>query len=1293
MGRLFAKGTIAIGFVLLPLLLPTAAWGSTVICPLGSGAGQCENPQNITLDATAQRLYVADQGNNRIDVFNSATGAFVKAFGYGVSTGNAALETCKSICGPGIAGEAAGQFANPWGVAVDNDPASASYHDLYVAELGVGEQHPRVQKLDPLAGPGEEGVEFLLMFGGGVDKTIPGNVCTAAPACGAGSNGGAEGEFSTNRSGVYVGVGPSETVYVVDTLWAGDLSKGRLQRFTASGAVIPSEHILFESNASPASGLAVDSTGDLWSTGGSLTEGSRLRKFEANGTELKNISTGGTGVGGITVDPANDHVFIGLGFGAQASAIEFSADGTVLRRFGYGSLQLPFSGLALAPGGASVFASESFNGGTGRILEIPFSPPGPVVFPGPCSAGGISSISATLTSEVNPEGEEARVHYELVTDAHFQAEGFANSTRVPAQPSDDAVLDGEPGQAFPLFELEKANVEATNLIPKTKYHCRVVATNGAVTATGAEGKFETRDAPEFGNIWASGVGTEQATLSGEVDPVGVPETKGFFEYVSDAAFQSEGGFEHAQRLPVGGEELDFGSGTGFQTRSVQITGLEPGALYHYRIIATDEAIAPVVKASEEQTFRTFEPLSSGVNLPDGRAWELVSPDQKNTAEVGTPGRAGGLFFEEHFRRILAASLTGDAFTYTSWTSFGEPQGAPSSSQYLAKRGSGGWNTNNISPPGFMRNATQPPYFGFTPDLVYGAFVVDEPALAPGAQEGTQNMYLRNDGTGALRALTTQAPEFVESSNLNTFCTALGGVSGDGSRVFFAADGAMVGAPAGIGFSLYEHTPGHLQLVSILPDGTPASPTEATGYGAGASGCNMDQSIVANAVSSDGRIAFWTYGGKYKTAQRPLLARVNGFETQQLDAKAAGGTGSGEGKFWGASADGSKAFFTDTQKLISGASSGDLYRYEVRKPAGERLTDVAPGAEVKGVLGVSPNGAYIYFVGGGVLGAEEGAAGEHAEPGKSNLYVYHEGETPAVHFIARLSQEDSSAWSPSPELHKSQVAGNGDLAFLSIETKALSGYDNVILHGQTCFPSRFGDEYSNDNFNPHCAEAYLYNASAQQLYCVSCNPSHARPFGPTDLPAFTNPLAGPRYLSDDGSRLFFESRDALSAGDEDSGRRDVYEFERAGSGSCTAHDPGFDPASNGCLSLISSGRSSDNSYILDASADGRDVFFGTRERLLPGWDTNANYDIYDAREAGGFPEPPVPPAPCEEEACKPPASAPPPQGTSPSTQNFQGPGNPKQKKPKGHKKHRKLHKHKAKKGAKGKRVAKARRTAR
>ena len=56
--------------------------------------------------------------------------------------------------------------------------------------------------------------------------------------------------------------------------------------------------------------------------------------------------------------------------------------------------------------------------------------------------------------------------------------------------------------------------------------------------------------------------------------------------------------------------------------------------------------------------------------------------------------------------------------------------------------------------------------------------------------------------------------------------------------------------------------------------------------------------------------------------------------------------------------------------------------------------------------------------------------------------------------------------------------------------------------------------------------------------------------------------------------------------------------------------------DGELSLISTGKAARPSKFVDASADGDDVFFTTRERLV-GADVDDQVDVYDARVGGGF----------------------------------------------------------------------------
>jgi hypothetical protein len=80
--------------------------------------------------------------------------------------------------------------------------------------------------------------------------------------------------------------------------------------------------------------------------------------------------------------------------------------------------------------------------------------------------------------------------------------------------------------------------------------------------------------------------------------------------------------------------------------------------------------------------------------------------------------------------------------------------------------------------------------------------------------------------------------------------------------------------------------------------------------------------------------------------------------------------------------------------------------------------------------------------------------------------------------------------------------------------------------------------------------------------------------------------------------------------------------------------------SGIARLLSSGRDTAGSYFLDASANGDDAYFVTREQLV-GWDVDRAYDLYDARVGGGFPDPPLSPPACTGDACRGQAHAAPP----------------------------------------------------
>jgi hypothetical protein len=446
-----------------------------------------------------------------------------------------------------------------------------------------------------------------------------------------------------------------------------------------------------------------------------------------------------------------------------------------------------------------------------------------------------------------------------------------------------------------------------------------------------------------------------------------------------------------------------------------------------------------------------------------------------------------------------------------------------------------------------------------------------------------------------------------------------------------------------------------------PGGSPTTPYLVSFDGGPLAGTNVEQleaTFIGAGFANVSTIPSAAYGGAYQSepgvfTKNPLLARVDGAETVQLDAVQVGANqgGSekfsglfpkgGEGEYQDASSDGSKVFFADPLKLTADSAGGDLYLYDFDQPEGSRLIDLTPdaltpgseAAGVQGVIGTSAAGDYVYFVATAEL---DGGA----TAGANNLYAWHEGD--GVRFIATLGSgsPDNGDWASNPEAQTARVASGGrHVAFVSKSAAladSVAGFDNT----------------DQGTGNP-ATEVYLYDFGADALRCASCNPSGARPTGSATLPTWTTPYEQPRYLSDGGGRLFFETLDALAPRDTN-GERDVYQWEAPGSGRCSAASRSFSAQDGGCVDLVSSGGSDNASYFVDASADGRDVFVSTQQRLFP-TDKDERYDVYDARVGGGFPYM-APAAECEgDEQCHPggtQAGA----GAAAGSASFQGAGN-------------------------------------
>ena len=435
-------------------------------------------------------------------------------------------------------------------------------------------------------------------------------------------------------------------------------------------------------------------------------------------------------------------------------------------------------------------------------------------------------------------------------------------------------------------------------------------------------------------------------------------------------------------------------------------------------------------------------------------------------------------------------------------------------------------------------------------------------LTQGAPPKVENLY-RGEAGGAYQLIDDGTP--ADAGNESYEVTAVG-ASSDLGHVVFGADEALTpGAPRGAP-SVYEWTPGApLRLVSVLPG--PGEVAAARAQGAGGSGNRLP-----NLVSDDGSRIFWTDGNEQ------LYVREDGTSTVKLNAsQRTPSVGDGTARFMAATPDGSRVFFIDATALTNAAGdNGGLYEYSF---ADDRLTDLTPYAGgspgVEGVAGISEDGTSVYFVASASLTSNARPGAGQPSPGEHNLYLAREG---ALTFIA--SPEDGDDWTEDFSQQTSRVTPDGgSLAFVS--SAPLTGYDNTDL-----------------NTDKPDAEVFLYDAGAETLRCVSCNPSGERPIGPAGVPTPEQTGHLPRYLSEDGQRVFFESEDALLPA-ASNGQQNVYEYE------------------NGAIHLISSGTSTENSTLVDANANGDNVFFATRARLVPE-DQDESSDMYDARVDGGFP---------------------------------------------------------------------------
>ncbi len=802
------------------------------------------------------------------------------------------------------------------------------------------------------------------------------------------------------------------------------------------------------------------------------------------------------------------------------------------------------------------------------------------------------------------------------------------------------------------------------LQPHTKYFYRAIVTNSAGTTenTAVIQAFETENAakPTLSGEEATSVTATSATLDAKLDPEGLPITACTFEYGTDTSYGHPVPCAHP-------DAAELGAGRSPVPVSVPLTELKPEVTYHWRLTASNAA------GTETGPDHTFidEPAAG---LPDGRAYEMVTPPDKNGSQLGAAfGDNSGFppLIAPNGGALMAFAV--QCFAHTeSCTPVRNKEGDP---YEFHRTPTEGWVTNPLAP-----SAT-----AFAGAALQAADVETHTALftatAPSSQR--DDFYV-GGGPGALADIgpVEQAPGSGLASQIEE--SLLG--TRDFSHVVFGThnlwslDGELENLD-----SVYEYVgTGNRQPLAVGVTGPQGSTTRIAGctyFGDSGSDEAGTHEAPDGSLSESGRTIYFTAQECQGAGGLPeLYARVDGersdAHTVAISRPVASSCGAEcqsapdqGGGFVGASHDGSRVLFVSTgqltdnasrstgrggQKSCSGTSGTGCNLYESvcaepcgkpgeePKAAGRELLDLSEGAKetggprVQDVMPISADGSHVYFVALGVLTQAANARGQKAQDGHNNLYVHVEGQP--LKFIATdVDNEEGLVSNVTPD-GRFLVFLSG-AALTSDDTRPQGPSQVYRYDAQTGALVRIsiGSNGYNDNGNSGSASARFVEASKGFFGVVG--------------PARADPT-----MSDNGEYVFFQSPVALAPGALNeveiqgaSGRQlaeNIYEY----------HD--------GAVSLIAAGAETsppligeNGTNLIGTDATGANVFFAIAAQLTT-QDISTEREYYDARictTAEPCYTPPAASIPCSEEGCRPaaPASA---VAQAPGSESFAGPGN-------------------------------------
>lgn len=321
-----------------------------------------------------------------------------------------------------------------------------------------------------------------------------------------------------------------------------------------------------------AAGFAIDGGSNDFALARYLADGSLDTTFGAGGKVTTAIGSGDDFAFGVAVQGDGAIVLAGfsiIGGNYDFALARYTAAGALDASFGSG-------GKATAPIGASndysyamvlqadgriVLAGYLFNGSNNDFALARFAGSGlPLVATG--SPVNVSSAGATLAGSITPGGTNAAIFFEYGTTTLY-----GSTTPVQNIPAGAAPVD--------------VSAAIGGLAAGATYHYRLVASNATGTVQGANVSFVAMGTggatavPTATTGDAVNVGAREATLEGIVNPNG-GATLVQFEFGLSTSYTSA---TLAQNI---------GNGMAGVPVSAQLTGLTPGATYHYRVVGTND---------------------------------------------------------------------------------------------------------------------------------------------------------------------------------------------------------------------------------------------------------------------------------------------------------------------------------------------------------------------------------------------------------------------------------------------------------------------------------------------------------------------------------------------------------------------------------------------------------------------------------------------------------------------------------------------------------------------------------